>query len=336
MHRVIKGLVGLLAGTALFLTSSQAIGAANVGKRAILDNFKIPEEFAQKYTIQDSDIEREIRKWDDWILDFIDSKEFVKTNLWQTLGTYQKNNQRVSLQLFHKGQKDLEQQIVGVTPHELSHAFLDDTPGLLSSPFYRGPKWRELTARALKLYKSAEHGALIKQIWEDCMTVTPEEKEFLAFIGGYENILSFDDETFKCYEDSFNTFSKCDAKWFKQRLVGEITARRINSIMNVYFGPANTNLWEPDWEELAFWTRSKYNGKLVLGKGIEKCYVARQLKKKGMPWQEIQAKLEYATSYTEDDYAYSWPENNFKFKKPLKIEINLGNYLLPAMFSFKR
>ncbi|MBN2052039.1 hypothetical protein JW756_00890 [Candidatus Woesearchaeota archaeon] len=331
MRKLIKGLAGLLAGTAIFLTSNQALSAANPNKNAAINSPKMTAEYAQKYTIKDSDIEREIRKWDDGMLGFIQNTAFVKTNLLQMLAAYQRSSQTVFVQLFHNGHKDLEQQIIGGIDHELSHALFDSPNGILSSSHYRGPRQSEIKAYVLKLYKSPKYRALISRIWDSCMTQTPEEKEFLAFIGGYTNLLGYDDEEFKRYEDAFNQFSNCDAQWFRQRSVGEIIARDIDSLMSTYLGPTTTNMWRLDWERIAFYTRFKLNGKQVFGKAIEKYDLARQLEKKGMPWQNIQEKLQYATSYTEDGCGYSWPENDFRFKQPLKTEINLEVLLAPMM-----
>ncbi len=100
-----------------------------------------------------------------------------------------------------------------------------------------------------------------------------------------------------------------DNKKFREIIEKEIFARKVDGLMSVYLGPSKYQILRIDQEDIRFFSRFYYKDQLMFEKALEKNTIALKLKQKGMPWQEIQDKLEFAEKYKYEGKLYDWPEN---------------------------
>lgn len=99
----------------------------------------------------------------------------------------------------------------------------------------------------------------------------------------------------------------------------ETMARMINSLYNLYYGPAQLNLFQLNKEDLDFLLTFTYKGKQLFKKGIEKYGVGLEMLSDGFTPEQIKEKLEFAASFEYKGRTYLWPEANFEIKGQIPI-----------------
>lgn len=166
-----------------------------------------------------------------------------------------------------------------ILDHELAH-FIFDHPqnSILDSNEYKGPDRDEIQTYIKDIVEKEKNSIAVEKI------TTAYSLAYLA--RGIEN-----------------------KKRIMKRIEKEIFARKVDGLMSVYLGPSKYQILRIDQEDIRFFSRFYYKDKLMFEKALEKNTIALKLKQKGMPWQEIQDKLEFAEKYKYEGKLYDWPEN---------------------------
>lgn len=113
----------------------------------------------------------------------------------------------------------------------------------------------------------------------------------------------------------------------QKTIVGETVAREMESLYQVYRGPQSETLFTIQPALRRFWESWEYDGKAMFRKMLEKNLVADFLIADGQTPEQVQQKLEYATTFEHKGIKYDWPRNSISLKG--KIAYDDNEHMLP-------